>query len=152
MRHFSVLISVQMVFLCLQVPLPGSHKPGFHIIAPIVSKNLPAIGAIIWKSLDRFDRSKRALTQLRSLNLSTFFGRETVSKWRQEITDRAGLAAIYFTILTVIRRRRRKHQPEADLTFFFFKNLPYAVQIFLYFFSASAASILKISPIFFQQF
>ena len=69
---------------------------------------------------------------------------------------RAGLAAIYLIVLAVIRRRRerkfrRKHRPEPDLTFFFiFKNRPYAVQIFLYFFSASAASILKISPIFSQ--
>ena len=68
-------------------------KPGFHLIAPIVSKNLPAIGkirmigAIIRKSLDRLDRPKRAVTQVRGLNLSTFFWRETVSKWRQEIAE-----------------------------------------------------------------
>ena len=72
---------------------------------------------------------------------------------------RAGLAAIYIIILAVyIRRRRerklrRKHQPEPDFTFFFLlKNCLYTLQIFLYFFSAYAALILKISPIFFQQF
>ena len=71
---------------------------------------------------------------------------------------RAGLAAIYLTVLAVIRRRRekklrRKHQPEPDLTFFFFfENRPYAVQIFLHLFSASAVSIPKISPVFSNSF
>ena len=74
-------------------------KPGFHLIAPIVSKNLPAIGkirmigAIIRKSLDRLDRPKRAVTQVRGLNLSTFFWRENGFKMAAR-NRRADLAAI----------------------------------------------------------
>ena len=145
--------------------MPRIHvKPGFHIIvptvpiAPIVSKNLLAIGAIIWISLDRLgrpNRSKRALTQLRLESVNLLWARNSFKMAARNC--RAGLAAIYLIVLAVIRPRierklRRKHRPEPDLTFFFiFKNRPYAVQIVLYFFSASAASILKISSIFFPN-
>ena len=95
----------------------GSVKPGFLIIvpivpiAPIVSKNLPAvgtirtIGAIIWKSLDRLESSQSSQTRghagegLESVNLLLARnGFKMAARNR-----RTGLAAIYLIVLAVTR-------------------------------------------------
>ena len=101
------------------------YKPGFRIIVP-VSKHLEAIGAIIWKPLDRLNRPKPAALQVKGrragLGLaavylkgakencqeSTVLGVSEIFKKSEEL----GTYTIYYTDTNALWPRHKKTSVE----------------------------------------
>ena len=111
-----------------------------------------------WFPNDRLDRPKEweltVVSKIPGPDNRTL-ARDSQTKWRMLIEERISSRAIclFFQFCAVEEVEEYHEGTDPDGTHFFFLSYrPYAVRMFLYFFSDSAASTSNFSPIFRQQF